>query len=249
MDFTNITAVITGGNSGIGKATAAAMVGRGACVAVFDLNTDAVPTSMLGVTVDVSSDRSVGSGVHAVIEKLGGIDVVVNCAGLAGHGNVEANSDAEWMRIMDINVLGTVRMARHALKALRRSPAASIVNVGSVAAVVGMPDRAAYTASKGAVLSLTRSMAVDYLTEGIRVNCILPGTTDTPWIDRQISEAEDPAAARARFVARQPHSRLVTSEEVAEAIAYLASPLSGSTTGSSLIVDGGLTSLRGAVVS
>ncbi len=118
------------------------------------------------------------------------------------------------------------------------------MNTGSIAATAGLPQRALYSATKGAVLALTRAMAADHLREGIRVNCVNPGTADTPWIGRLLDTAKDPAAERAALNARQPHGRLVDPEEVAHAVAYLASPRSGSTTGVGLSVDGGMQDLR-----
>jgi NAD(P)-dependent dehydrogenase (short-subunit alcohol dehydrogenase family) len=127
---------------------------------------------------------------------------------------------------------------------LRKSKAASITNVCSVAATAGIPKRALYSATKGAVLSLTLAMANDHIAEGIRVNCVNPGTADTPWVQRLLAQAADPEAERKALEARQPMGRLVSAEEVARALCYLASPLQGSTTGTSLAVDGGMQGLR-----
>lgn len=146
--------------------------------------------------------------------------------------------------MLDVNVVGMVRVSRAALPFLRRSSAAAIVNTCSIAATAGLPQRALYTASKGAVLALTRAMAADHLREGIRVNCVNPGTADTPWIGRLLAQAPDPEVERAALNARQPHGRLVSAQEVADAVLYLASPRSGSTTGTSLAVDGGMQDLR-----
>lgn len=146
--------------------------------------------------------------------------------------------------MLQVNVVGMARVIRAALPHLRRSPAAAVVNVCSLAATAGLPDRVLYSASKGAVLSMTLAMAADHVREGIRVNCVNPGTADTPWIERLLEAAADPQAEREALEARQPHGRLVSAEEVAEAIAYLASPTSGSTTGTSLAVDVGMQGLR-----
>jgi 2-keto-3-deoxy-L-fuconate dehydrogenase len=170
---------------------------------------------------------------------------LINNAGIGAQGSVADNSDDEWHRVFDINVVGMVRIVRAALPYLRASSAAAVVNTCSIAATAGLPQRALYSATKGAVLSLTRAMAADHLREGIRVNCVSPGTAaDTPWIGRLLSAAEDPQAERAALEARQPHGRLVSAEEVATAVAYLASPRSGSTTGVDLAVDGGMEALR-----
>ena len=170
--------------------------------------------------------------------------VTGGASGIGAQGTVEDNDDAEWTRVFDVNLIGMVRTSRAALPALRRSPAAAIVNTGSIAATAGLPQRALYSATKGAVLALTRAMAADHLADGIRVNCVNPGTADTPWIGRLLDRADDPDAERAALEARQPHGRLVSAEEVAGAVAYLASPRSGSTTGTSIAVDGGMQDLR-----
>jgi len=146
--------------------------------------------------------------------------------------------------VLDLNVVGIARVTRAALPYLRRSSHAAIVNTCSIAATAGLPQRALYSASKGAVLALTRAMAADHIGEGIRVNCVTPGTVDTPWVGRLLEAAPDPRAERAALAARQPHGRLVTAEEVAHAVAYLASPRAGSTTGIELPVDGGMAGLR-----
>ena len=243
-EYDDLVAVVTGGATGIGAAIAEELLSRGARVAVFDLDPSRCPAGILGVTVDVADDASVRAGVEQVVAAWGRVDVLVNNAGIGAQGTVEANDDTEWHRVLDVNLLGVVRMTRAALPHLRRSPAAAIVNTRSIVATAGLPDRALYTASKGAVLSLTRAMAADHLREGIRVNCVSPGTADTPWVDRLLAKADDPVAERAALNARQPHGRLVTPQEVATAVAYLASPHSGSTTGVCLAVDGGMQELR-----
>jgi NAD(P)-dependent dehydrogenase (short-subunit alcohol dehydrogenase family) len=196
------------------------------------------------LSCDVTDDESVRRAVDSVAEEFGGLDVVVNNAGVGAQGTVEANDDDEWHRVLDVNLLGIVRVSRAALPHLRRSQHAAIVNISSVVAVVGVPERALYSATKGAVHSLTLAMAADHLREGVRVSCVSPGTADTPWIGRLLSSASDPVAERNALEARQPIGRLVSAEEVAAAVLYLASPLSGSTSGVNLIVDGGMTSLR-----
>lgn len=238
-----LVAVVTGGASGIGAATATSLATRGARVAVLDLEPPTDGPHLL-VRCDVADAASVDAAVASVVERLGRIDVVVNSAGIGAQGTVADNDDEEWLRVLQVNVVGMARVIRAALPHLRRSPAAAVVNVCSLAATAGLPDRVLYSASKGAVLSMTLAMAADHVREGIRVNCVNPGTADTPWIDRLLEAAADPQAERAALEARQPHGRLVSAEEVAEAIAYLASPTSGSTTGTSLAVDGGMQGLR-----
>ncbi|MCD5347555.1 SDR family NAD(P)-dependent oxidoreductase [Agromyces sp. S2-1-8] len=242
-EFDGLVAVVTGGASGIGAAIATRLRRGGARVAVFDLRPEASDAD-LAVAVDVADDASVRAGVERVVAEFGRLDIVVNNAGIGAQGTIEANADDEWHRVLDINVLGMMRVARAALPHLRRSPAAAIVNTSSIAATAGLPERALYSASKGAVSALTRAMAADHLREGIRVNAVNPGTADTPWIGRLLAQAPDPAAERAALEARQPHGRLVAADEVAGAVAYLASPASGSTTGIEVAVDGGMQELR-----
>jgi NAD(P)-dependent dehydrogenase (short-subunit alcohol dehydrogenase family) len=243
-DFEGLRALVTGGASGIGRATAGLLAARGAQVAVLDIDISSVEKPLLAHRADVTDDTSVRAAVAAAVSDLGGLDVVVNNAGIGAQGTVEDNDDEQWRRVLDVNVLGMVRTARAALPHLRESAHAAIVNTCSIAATAGLPQRALYSASKGAVLSLTLAMAADHVREGIRVNCVNPGTADTPWIGRLLDAADDPVAERAALEARQPSGRLVTAEEVAGAIAYLASPLSGATTGTALAVDGGMQGLR-----
>ncbi|MDQ1550589.1 MAG: hypothetical protein QOD50_11 [Actinomycetota bacterium] len=244
MEFQGLNAVVTGGASGIGLAIALTLKARGASVTVLDLTPDQSEAALPGIRCDVSDSESVSAAVNEAARLMGGIDIVINNAGIGAQGSVETNEDAEWHRVFDLNVVGMVRVARSALPYLRKSEHAVIVNTCSAAATVGLPQRALYSATKGAVLSLTLSMAADHLPERIRVNCVSPGTVDTPWIGRLLSVAQDPTAERAALEARQPTGRLVSPDEVATAVAYLASPLSGSTTGVNLAVDGGLQELR-----
>ncbi|MFD1832241.1 MULTISPECIES: SDR family NAD(P)-dependent oxidoreductase [Streptomyces] len=236
--------LVTGGGSGIGRAVARAFDGAGARVAVLDLAPDCAGEPWTGLEADVTDDASVRAAVEEAAGLFGGLDVVVNNAGTGAVGTVEDNPDEQWHRVLDVNVLGIVRTTRAALPHLRRSPRAAVVNTCSIAATAGLPQRAAYSASKGAVLSLTLAMAADHVREGIRVNCVNPGTADTPWVARLLDAAEDPAAERAALEARQPMGRLVTAEEVAAAVVYLASPAAASVTGTALAVDGGMAGLR-----
>ncbi|MFC9165070.1 SDR family NAD(P)-dependent oxidoreductase [Streptomyces fungicidicus] len=239
-----LTALVTGGASGIGLATARLLAEHGADVAVLDRDPGGVPAPLRAFTADVTDDRAVRAAVERAAEVLGGIDILVNNAGIGAAGTVEDNADEEWHRVLDVNVLGIVRTTRAALPYLRRSSVASVVNTCSIAATAGLPRRALYSASKGAVLSLTLAMAADHVREGIRVNCVNPGTVDTPWVGRLLDAADDPAAERAALEGRQPTGRLVTAQEVAAAVVHLASPAAGSTTGTALAVDGGMAGLR-----
>ncbi|PPS71004.1 MULTISPECIES: SDR family NAD(P)-dependent oxidoreductase [Streptomyces] len=243
-ELSGLRALVTGGASGIGLATARALAGRGAAVAVLDLEASGVPEPLYPVKADVRDDTSVRLAVEEAATRLGGLDILVNNAGTGAIGTVEDNPDEEWHRVMDVNVLGIVRTTRAALPHLRRSAHAAIVNTCSIGATAGLPQRALYCASKGAVLSLTLSMAADHVREGIRVNCVNPGTADTPWVARLLDAADDPQAERAALNARQPMGRLVTADEVAAAIVYLASPAAASVTGTALAVDGGMQGLR-----
>lgn len=243
-EFEGLVAVVTGGASGLGAAAAQKLHEVGASIAVLDLNPGQAAEGLFAVKADVADDASVRAAIDAVVSQFGRLDILVNNAGIGAQGTIADNDDEEWMRVLNINLLGMVRTSRAALPHLRNSPAAAIVNTGSIAATAGLPERALYSATKGAVHALTRAMAADHLREGIRVNCVAPGTADTPWIGRLLSKAADPAAERAALNARQPHGRLVSPDEVADAIVYLASPASGSTTGVALAVDGGMQDLR-----
>lgn len=266
-EFAGLAALVTGGAAGIGLATARLLAARGARVAVLDRDGDALAglpgvddlvgaagqpggqgITLRGIAADVTDDAAVRRAVEEAASAFGGIDILVNNAGVGAIGTVEDNDDDEWHRVLDINLLGVVRVTRAALPWLRQSAAtrgqAAVVNTCSVVATAGLPQRALYSASKGAVYSLTLAMAADHARENIRVTCVTPGTADTPWIGRLLDASPDPAAERAALEARQPLGRLVTAEEVAAAIAYLASPSAGATTGMALAVDGGMNGLR-----
>jgi 2-keto-3-deoxy-L-fuconate dehydrogenase len=237
-----LRALVTGGASGIGAATAGLLAERGATVAVLDRDVTGVGAPLIGVRADVTDDAAVRAGVEEAARELGGLDLLVNNAGVGAQGTVADNDDDEWRRVFDINVFGMARVARAALPHLRESSRGAIVNTSSVAATAGLPQRVLYSATKGAILSMTLAMAADHVREGIRVNCVCPGTADTPWIQNLLAAADDPEAERAALEARQPMGRMVSAEEVAEAIVYLGT--SSATTGTALHVDGGMQGLR-----
>jgi len=239
-EFQGLTAAVTGAGSGIGLATAKLLKERGATVYGLDLNEGAMAGTATWIQCDVGDDASVA----AAFSKIPTLDIMINNAAISAVGDVTANASEDWLKVLNVNVLGIVRTSKSAIPLLEKSKYAAIVNTCSVAATAGIPKRALYSASKGAVLSLTQAMANDHLAQNIRVNCVNPGTADTPWVQRLLAQAADPAAERAALEARQPMGRLVSAEEVASAICYLASPLQGSTTGTALAVDGGMQALR-----
>ncbi|MBN9187995.1 SDR family NAD(P)-dependent oxidoreductase [Microbacterium sp.] len=242
--MTDLVAIVTGGASGIGARTVAVLRRRGVEAIVLDRETAAVPTGTPAIMCDVTDDRAIAAAIDAVIERFGRLDIVVNNAGIGATGDVATNPIAEWQRVFDVNVFSMARVAAAALPHLRRSPSAAIVNLSSAVALVGVTQRALYSASKGAVTALTLAMAADHIAEGIRVNAVAPGTTETPWVGRLLDQADDRDRAAASLRARQPLGRLVRADEVAAAVAYLALPEAGSTTGTILQVDGGMGSLR-----
>ncbi len=242
-----LKALVTGGASGIGLTVATTFAAEGAAVVVLDLAADrpkALPDEIGYIHADITDDTAVRAAVGAAVESLHGLDILVNNAGVGAQGTVEDATDDEWHRVLDVNVVGIARVSRAAWPALRASNHAAVVNTCSIAATAGLPQRAVYSASKGAVAALTRAMAADGMPDGIRVNAVNPGTADTPWVGRLLDRAADPAAERAALEARQPHGRLVRAEEIAHAALYLASPRAGSTTGAEIAVDGGMAGLR-----
>ncbi|GAA5143437.1 SDR family oxidoreductase [Nocardioides marinquilinus] len=241
-DFAGLVAVVTGGSSGIGAAVAAQLTDRGATVVVLDLVAPEAGHEF--VPCDLTSETDLARAVDHLTTRHGRLDVLVNNAGIGAAGDVTANDRDEWHRVLDVNVVSMARTAAAMMPLLRRSPSASLVNVSSVVAVVGVRNRVLYSATKGAIYAMTLAMAADHVTEGVRVNAVAPGTADTPWINRLLAAAADPTAEAAALRARQPMGRLVTADEVAHAVAYLASPLSASTTGTVLGVDGGMGTLK-----
>lgn len=245
QEFAGLTAIVTGGASGIGRSVTETLLASGANVAVLDLNPDGAPDGALALQCDVSDRASVDAAVETTAAEYDGIDIVINNAGIGAQGQVDANDDAEWDRALNVNVVSVARVTAAALPHLRRSSHAAVVNTSSIAATAGLPDRVLYSATKGAIYSMTLAMAADHVREGIRVNAVCPGTANTPWVmNGLMSKAENPEEELRQLNARQPHGRLVEPAEVARTITFLASPLQGSTTGTTLAVDGGMQGLR-----
>ena len=241
-------AVVTGAGAGIGRAIALRLAGEGARVALADVDEEAaknVASEIAGETLarrsDVTRADEVEALVSSVVEGWGGLDVMVNNAGVGVAATAVDTTEEDYDRVMDVCVRGTLLGMKYAIPAIKDSGGGSVINMSSVAALVGITDRAVYSAAKGAILSLTRAAAIDHVEEGVRVNCIAPGTVDTPWVSRITSGYDDPEQARANMQARQPHKRFVTPEEIAAMAAYLASDESASCIGACMIVDGGVT--------
>jgi NAD(P)-dependent dehydrogenase (short-subunit alcohol dehydrogenase family) len=241
-------AVVTGAGAGIGRSIALRLASEGARVALADVDEEAVEkvaSEIDGETLvrrtDVTRAEEVEELVASAVEAWGGLDVMVNNAGVGVAATVVDTTEEDYERVMDVCVRGTLLGMKYAIPAIRDAGGGSVINMSSVAALVGITDRAVYSAAKGAILSMTRAAAIDHVGEGVRVNCIAPGTVDTPWIGRITSGYDDPEEARAKMQARQPHSRFVTPEEIAAMAAYLASDEAASCIGACMIVDGGVT--------
>ena len=234
------TALVTGAGSGIGSAIAQRFALEGARVLAADLDLDAATATArrighdaVGLQVDVRDEASVAATVAAAP-----LDVLVNVAGIGSTTTVPDTAIDVWDAVMDVNARGTFLCCKHALPTMIARGGGTIVNMASVAGLVGLRRRAAYCAAKGAVIALTRALAVDHVQDGVRVNCICPGTIETPWVRRLVDESGESLDA---LRARQPMGRLGTAAEVADAAAYLAGDQAGFATGSVLVLDGGLT--------
>ena len=241
-------AIVTGGASGIGLAISKRFIEEGAKVIVADIDevTASKKSKEMGdnafpFTVNISSSRQVQALMNFSFDSFGKIDILVNNAGIGAAASVPDTDEETWDRVINVNLKGTFLCMKHAIPLMKRNNGGCIINITSIAALVGLPERAAYSAAKGGILSLTRAAAIDHVGDGIRINCIAPGTVDTPWIERITKSYADPDAARKNMLNRQPHGRLVAPEEIAALSAYLASGEAGSTIGAVMVVDGGMT--------
>jgi NAD(P)-dependent dehydrogenase (short-subunit alcohol dehydrogenase family) len=236
--FTDKHAFVTGAGSGIGEAVARALHAEGAAVTLADVSdgADRVAADLAGSATAIRLDVRDEDQVRACIPAE--IDVLVNVAGIGSTTNAPDTTLDVWEQVFAVNARGTFLCCKHAIPRMIERGGGSIVNVGSIAALVGLKNRAAYCASKGAVVALTRALAVDHVGDGIRVNDVCPGTVDSPWVRRLV---EDVGESIDNLRGRQPMGRLGTPPEIAEAILYLASDGAAFVTGTSLVIDGGLT--------
>ncbi len=233
--------LVTGSSGGIG----AAIVQRFSALGDRCVGLDVQGEDEAGGTLrlDVRDAAACEEVVGRIVDEHGRIDVLCNNAGVSAVGDVVESTPDDWQRVFDVNVFGVANVSRAALPHMRRAGGGAIVNTCSIVATVGLVQRAVYAASKGAVEALTKAMAADEVVHGIRVNCVSPGTVHSPWVQRLVTAAPDPDAAYEALRRRQPLGRLVTTDEVADAVAYLAAP-STFTTGTTLLLDGGISGVR-----
>jgi meso-butanediol dehydrogenase/(S,S)-butanediol dehydrogenase/diacetyl reductase len=251
MRLKDKVSLITGGGSGIGRAAALLFAQEGALIAIADkrgasahkvaAECSAKGAQAIGVEADVSKAADVKRMIDATLAKFGRLDVLVNNAGYGIAGSVVETDEADWDALIAVNVRGVFLCSKYAIPAMKRSGGGAIVNTASVVAAVGIANRAAYCASKGAVAALTRAIAVDHVGDGIRCNAVAPGTIDTPYFDEILKKSADPQAVRKALAARQLLGRLGTPEEIAAGILFLASDESRFATGTILTIDGGMT--------
>jgi NAD(P)-dependent dehydrogenase (short-subunit alcohol dehydrogenase family) len=238
--FAGRRAVVTGAGSGIGRELVRLLLDEGASVVGVDVETGDVPDGAITVRADVSDEADVAYFARTAQDRLGGVDLLFNNAGIGSTATATETSVDEWDRVFAVNVRGVFLGTKHVLPGMLERGAGVIVNTASVAGLVGLPDRAAYCASKGAVIALTKQVAVQWANAGIRCNCVCPGTVDSPWVGRLLADADDPDSRRAQLVARQPMGRLAEPTEIAKSALYLASDDAAFVTGTALVIDGGI---------
>jgi len=251
MRFQDKVAVVTGAAKGIGEAAAIAFAREGASVAIVDIDRIAgenVATrirdkggKVLLSPTDLSKEAEIQGMVDSVIAQWGHLDILVNNAGIYFQGDITATSLEIWNQVMNINLTGAFLCTKYCVPMMMKRGKGVVINVASEAGLVGIVGQVVYNVSKGGMVSLTRSCAVDLAKHGIRVNCVCPGTTDTPLVQEAVNRAPDPAAARSALERVRPLNRLGTPEEIASAILYLASDEVSYATGAVLSIDGGYT--------
>jgi NAD(P)-dependent dehydrogenase (short-subunit alcohol dehydrogenase family) len=243
-------ALVTGAGAGIGKASAILLAREGAWVGVADFDAAAAEATTaiireaggeaISLVGDVSVEADCAKMVEMVSAQWGRLDTLCNIAGVVLGGILDKTTDREWDASMDVNLRSIYLCSKHAIPTMKRSGGGAIVNMASVAGLMGVKNRAAYSASKGGVIALTKSMAIDYVEDGIRVNSICPGTVDSPSLQKRLEALPDPVAARRDFTARPPMKRFGRPEEIAYAVLFLCSDESSFITGTEVIVDGGM---------
>jgi NAD(P)-dependent dehydrogenase (short-subunit alcohol dehydrogenase family) len=238
--FEGRTVIVTGAASGIGRETAMGFLAEGAKVVAADRTVE-VPEGAIAIQVDVSSAADVERLVSVALEQTGRLDAMCNIAGIGSTKSAVDCTPEEWDQVFAVNAKGVFLGTKFALPAMLEQQRGVIVNMASVGALIGLRDRAAYCASKGAVVAFTKQVAMQYAAQGVRCVSICPGTVDSPWLGRLLDEAPDPAARRTELVARQPLGRLGDPAEIAKAVLYVASDDAAFMTGSELVIDGGIT--------
>lgn len=238
--FTGRTVIVTGAGSGIGLDITRQFLGEGARVYAADLTPDSCPPQAVPVVLDVTDESGFADLVGRAITETGRLDVLCNNAGIGSTTDPISCTTEEWDRVFAVNARGAFIGTKYALPQMLDQGRGVIVNTASAAGLIGLKDRTAYCASKGAVIALTKQVAVQYANTGIRCNCVCPGTIDSPWVGRLIAQTDDPTKARAALVARQPMGRLGQPSEVAAAVLYLASDDAAFMTGTELVIDGGI---------
>jgi 2-keto-3-deoxy-L-fuconate dehydrogenase len=244
------TAFITGAGSGIGEETARLFAAQGAKVVVADISEEAaqrvagdIGTSAMPVRVDVTRSAEVQSAFESAVEAFGSLDILVNNAGIGLVGNVEETTEEDFARLMNVNITGVFLGCKHVVPIMLNQGQGNIINIGSVAGLVGIERRFAYSATKGAVIAVTRQLAIDYVARGIRANCICPGTVFSPFVESYLQKfhAGEIEEMKAKLNARQPMGRMGRPDEIAKMAVYLAADESEFVTGAVLTIDGGLT--------